>query len=58
MLAIQLFNELSGKYGGRKINLQDIAYLSDLSIPDRLRALNVPLHNLPAPVSEITPTNG
>jgi phosphoglycolate phosphatase len=52
MLTIQLFNELSGKYGGRKIDNQDIAYLSDLSIPDRLRALNVPLHKLPALILE------
>lgn len=52
MLAIQLFNELSGKYGGRKIDKKDIAYLSDLSIPDRLRALNVPLHKLPALIIE------
>lgn len=52
MLAIQLFNELSGKYGGKKIDQQDIAYLSDLSIPDRLRALNVPLHKLPAIILE------
>ncbi len=51
-MAIQLFNELSEKYGGRKINKEDIAYLSDLSIPDRLRALNVPLHKLPALIIE------
>lgn len=52
ILAIQLFNELSEKYGGRKINKDDIAYLSDLSVPDRLRALNVPLHKLPALILE------
>lgn len=51
-LAIQLFNELSESYGGRKINNHDIAYLSGLSIPDRLRALNVPLRKLPALVFE------
>jgi phosphoglycolate phosphatase len=52
MLAVQLFNELSGKHGGRRIEQQEIAYLSDLSIPDRLRALNVPLHKLPAIILE------
>ncbi|KRE47235.1 phosphoglycolate phosphatase [Paenibacillus sp. Soil522] len=52
ILAIQLFNELSEKYGGRKIDIEEIAYLSDLSIPDRLRALNVPLHKLPALIIE------
>ncbi|MDQ8732941.1 HAD-IA family hydrolase [Paenibacillus sp. LHD-38] len=51
-LAIQLFNELSESYGGRKISNQDIAYLSGLSIPDRLRSLNVPLRKLPALVIE------
>lgn len=51
-MAIQLFNELSGKYGGRKIDQKDIAHLSDLSIPDRLRSLDVSLYKLPALIIE------
>lgn len=47
-LAIQVFNELGGKYGGRKIEDDEIAKLSDMSIPDRLKALKVPIYRLPA----------
>ncbi|SFJ40376.1 phosphoglycolate phosphatase [Paenibacillus sp. UNC496MF] len=48
LLAVRLFNDLAGKYGGRRIAEEEIGRLSDLSIPDRLRALNVPLYKLPA----------
>ncbi|QHW32873.1 HAD hydrolase-like protein [Paenibacillus rhizovicinus] len=52
MLAVRLFNELSAKYGGRQIEDEEISRLSDLSIPDRLKALQVPLYKMPALVME------
>ncbi|MFC4812311.1 HAD-IA family hydrolase [Paenibacillus sp. GCM10023250] len=48
LLAVRLFNDLAAKYGGRRIAEEEIGRLSDLSIPDRLRALGVPLYKLPA----------
>jgi phosphoglycolate phosphatase len=54
MLAIEIFNRLSGKYGGRKIAAEEMGPLSELSIPDRLRALNVPFYKLPALLMEGT----
>lgn len=46
-LAIQTFNQLAGKYGGRSIDEGEISELSDMSIPDRLKALHVPFYKLP-----------
>ncbi|MBV6713896.1 HAD-IA family hydrolase [Paenibacillus chitinolyticus] len=47
-LAVQLFNELAVKFGGRRIEEAEIGRLSGLSVPDRLKALHVPLFKLPA----------
>ncbi|QHT63179.1 HAD-IA family hydrolase [Paenibacillus lycopersici] len=52
MLAIRLFNELAAKYGGRQIEEAEIPRLSGLSIPDRLKALQVPLYKMPPLVLE------
>ncbi|MBO2943367.1 HAD-IA family hydrolase [Paenibacillus sp. F411] len=47
-LAVQIFNELSQKHGGRLIKDEEIATLAAMSIPDRLKALKVPMYKLPA----------
>ncbi|MFS0837145.1 HAD-IA family hydrolase [Paenibacillus sp. 1P03SA] len=47
-LAVRLFNEMAVKFGGRRIEEAEIGRLSGLSVPDRLKALNVPLFKLPA----------
>ncbi|USB31934.1 HAD-IA family hydrolase [Paenibacillus sp. YPG26] len=47
-LAIQLFNQLAAKYGGRSIRHEEIPALSDMSIPERLKVLKVPAYKLPA----------
>lgn len=47
-LAVRLFNEMAVKFGGRRIEDAEIGALSGLSVPDRLKALNVPLFKLPA----------
>jgi phosphoglycolate phosphatase len=46
-LAIQLFNDFADKYGYRKINDDEVEYLSTLSISNRLKALKCPMYKLP-----------
>lgn len=47
-LTIQIFNQLGSKYGGRRILDTEIPALSNMSIPDRLKVLKVPMYKLPA----------
>ncbi|WP_433943168.1 HAD-IA family hydrolase [Paenibacillus sp. SN-8-1] len=47
-LAIHIFNQLGAKYGGRSISDEEIPALSNMSIPDRLKVLNIPAYKLPA----------
>jgi phosphoglycolate phosphatase len=46
-LAVRLFNEFAGKYGYRTIGMEEIEYLSTLSIRDRIQALGLPMYKLP-----------
>jgi phosphoglycolate phosphatase len=46
-LAIDLFNEIAERRGYKKINTEDIRYLSALSIRDRCKKLNVPIFYMP-----------
>ncbi|MBD8498441.1 HAD hydrolase-like protein [Paenibacillus arenosi] len=47
-LAIYVLNKLAVKYGGRTVNSDEIDDLSEMSIPDRMRVLNIPMYRLPA----------
>jgi phosphoglycolate phosphatase len=46
-LAIDLFNEIAERRDYKKINTEDIRYLSTLSIRDRCKKLNVPIFHMP-----------
>ncbi len=46
-LAIDIFNEIAEKQGYKKINEEEVPYLSTLSVPDRCKRLNVPLYKMP-----------
>ncbi|TVX91697.1 HAD-IA family hydrolase [Paenibacillus agilis] len=46
-LAIHVLNKLAVKYGGRTIISDEIDHLSEMSIPDRMRVLNIPMYRLP-----------
>ncbi len=46
-IAIDAINRLSEKYKFRRIEKEEIEYLRKLSIPDKCKALNVPLYKLP-----------
>ncbi|PZD94741.1 phosphoglycolate phosphatase [Paenibacillus sambharensis] len=52
-LAVELFNELSQKYGYRKIASEEVEYMASLSIRDRLKALQCPLYKLPSLLREV-----
>ncbi|AFH59279.2 phosphoglycolate phosphatase [Paenibacillus mucilaginosus K02] len=52
-LAVRLFNELSGTYGYRRIQEEEIPALAALSVPDRLRAIGCPMYKLPSLLFEI-----
>ncbi|ALC82941.1 MULTISPECIES: HAD-IA family hydrolase [Bacillus] len=45
-LAITIYNEIAEKKGYKKINEEEVAYLSTLSITDRFKRLNIPMHKL------------
>lgn len=47
-LAIDIYNEIAEKKGYRKINNEEVAYLSTLSVTDRFKRLNVPIYKLPS----------
>ncbi|MGR6342614.1 HAD-IA family hydrolase [Priestia megaterium] len=47
LLAIDIFNEIASKQGYKKINIEEISYLSKLSIQERCKVLNVPLYKMP-----------
>ncbi|RAS75566.1 HAD-IA family hydrolase [Priestia endophytica] len=47
-LAIDIYNEIAEKKGYRKINDEEVAYLSTLSVTDRFKRLNVPIYKLPS----------
>ncbi|NGY75793.1 HAD hydrolase-like protein [Bacillus megaterium] len=46
-LAIDIFNEIASKQGYEKINKEKVPYLSTLSIRERCKVLNVPIHKMP-----------
>lgn len=46
-LALQLINDLSGKYGYRKAGEEELDYLSTLSIRERLKLFQVPFYKVP-----------
>ncbi len=46
-LAIDIFNEIASKQGYKKINKEEVSYLSTLSIRERCKLLNVPIHKMP-----------
>jgi len=46
-LAIDIFNEIAERRGYKKINNNDIHYLSTLSIRDRCKRLDVPIYQMP-----------
>ncbi|AIQ14249.1 HAD-IA family hydrolase [Paenibacillus durus] len=52
-LAVDLFNELSDKYGYQKVKQEDVEELSKLSIMERLQKLNVPILKFPMLVREM-----
>jgi Predicted phosphatases len=52
-LVIKIYNELSEKYGYRKINQTDILNSSKMSIKDRCNLLGVPMHMLPILLYEV-----
>ncbi|MGG3640217.1 HAD-IA family hydrolase [Bacillus gobiensis] len=45
-LAIDIYNEIAEKKGYKKINEEEVPYLSTLSITDRCKRLNIPMHKL------------
>jgi phosphoglycolate phosphatase len=47
-LVIRLYNELAERYGYRQIGRANLEELRALSIPDRCRALGVPIYRVPA----------
>ena len=47
-LAIDIYNEIAEKKGYRKINDEEVEYLSTLSVTDRFKRLNVPIYKLPS----------
>jgi len=52
-LAIEAYNRVALKRGFRPIEPEQVAALSALSIPERLKALGVPLHQMPGVVLEM-----
>jgi len=46
-LAIDMYNEIAGKQGYKKISEEDVSYLSALSIRNRCKVLNLPLYKMP-----------
>ncbi|MGG0747334.1 HAD-IA family hydrolase [Priestia megaterium] len=46
-LAIDIFNEIASKQEYKKINKEEVPYLSTLSIRERCKVLNVPIHKMP-----------
>lgn len=46
-LIVRLYNELAERYGFKYIQENEIEQLSELSIPDRCKALGVPVHRVP-----------
>jgi phosphoglycolate phosphatase len=46
-LAVKIFNDFSEKYGYSKIKDGEVAYFANLTILERLKALNCPIHKLP-----------
>ena len=52
-LAIQLFNDLSPKYGYSLMNINDQDNISKLSIMERIQKFNIPVLKLPMLIREI-----
>ncbi|MGM7682535.1 HAD hydrolase-like protein [Cytobacillus sp. Hm23] len=52
-LAVSLFNELSSKYGYRKMSKDDVEYMSTLSIKERCKMLGVSWYKLPLVVYDM-----
>ncbi|MMZ48164.1 Pyrophosphatase PpaX [compost metagenome] len=52
-LAVDLFNELSDKYGYTKMEYDEVEELSKLSIMERVHKLNVPILKFPMLVKEM-----
>lgn len=46
-LAVSIYNEMCEKFKLRKIDHQDITFLKDLSIAERIKQFNVPFYLLP-----------
>ena len=46
-LAMDIYNEIAEKQGYKKINKEEIPYLSTLSIRERCKRLNVPIYKMP-----------
>jgi phosphoglycolate phosphatase len=46
-LAVKIFNDFSEKYGYNMIKDEEVAYFSNLTILERLKALKCPIHKLP-----------
>src|SRR5690348_6619029 len=46
-LALNLINDLSGKYGYRRAAEEELDFLSTLSIRDRLKLFEVPFYKVP-----------
>ena len=46
-LAIDIFNEIAEKQGYKKINKEEVPYLSTLSIRNRCKVLNLPIYKMP-----------
>jgi phosphoglycolate phosphatase len=52
-LALQLVNELSDKYGYRRTGEEELDYLSNLSIKERLKLFQVPFYKVPQIVLDL-----
>lgn len=46
-LAVNIYNEMAGRYNLNNLKQSDIAKLNKLSIPERIKLFNVPLYILP-----------
>lgn len=52
-LIIQLYNEIAERDNYKKIDKLDVVKLSNLSIPERCRTLNVPMYKIPSIALEV-----
>lgn len=47
------YNDLAAKEGYREVKIEDMEFLSKMSIPDRCRHLNFPMRNIPLAATKI-----